>query len=80
MVKDGVVVFFLPLFSHPPALFLGGSEKKILALLIQMFLAKRDLTSSLLPANGPNSLQLFPDTHRESGGELDARKHPSVCF
>lgn len=36
----------------------------------QMLLAKRVLTSSLLPANGPNSLQLFPNTHRESGMSL----------
>lgn len=36
----------------------------------QMLLAKRVLTSTLLTANNHTSLQLFPDTHRESGVSL----------
>lgn len=78
MFQDGLVVFSLPLLSHPPTLVLSWQLRKSWhssCSYRQMLLAKRVLTPALLPtALTLCSCFLFRseqcDTHRENGVSL----------
>lgn len=78
MFQEGLVVFSLPLLSHPPTLVLSWQLRKAWHSSYSyqlMLLAKRVLTPALLPmALTLCSCFLFPsercDTHRENGVSL----------